>query len=199
MDKRRDEYSVKEKEDEIPQRSDASRKIFEFLTHRLPVITGEFFIGPHRPLLRTSAPRWKGGTFRMPREPRRGTPRTASGPLLSRPRYRSRRYLISVGPGNDKKQRASPHRAPLRNSHYYSPWNSRRRRGDAMGRGSRCTGATDRFSPPFPRQGFLVFHGFLFFYIFSFFAFPSFSPLQLLLGFIPVGLCMLCTCARRHK
>lgn len=25
---------------------------------------------------------------------------------------------------------------------------TRRRRGDAMGRGSRCTGATDRFSPP---------------------------------------------------
>lgn len=98
-------------------------------------------------------------------------------PLVS---LSSRRGTLSLRTGGDKKQSwglICPHGVCLgRNSHYYSPWNSR----DATGCGSRCIEATDRLRPlsspdlPFPsRQDFLVFHGvfffFLFFFVFSFF------------------------------
>jgi len=163
LDTRRDE---KKRTKFLCEISDASWKIFEFLTHRSHY--SEFFIGPTRApfLLRPSVSRREGGTFGMPGEPRERT----------RDRYCLDLVTVVVGlisTRSDKKQRgSSPHRvASSRSSHYYSPWNSSAR-GDAMGRGSRCTGATDR-SLPFPRQGFLVFHGFFFFFVFSFFVFSS--------------------------
>lgn len=123
----------KKKKKFLCEKSDA-RKVFEFLTHRLPVITANSSSGPssaHRPL---------EGKAERSSESAGGTV-AASEPLLSRPRYRSR--LISTRLATTK---SSGPRASLRNSHYYSPWNSSTR-GDAMGRGSRCTGATDRSLP----------------------------------------------------
>jgi len=106
-------HETREKEKRFLSRevSDASRKIFESLTHRLSVITAN---SSSDPFLRASASRRKVGTLRMLRQPREPAPRhrAASGPLLSRPRYRSRKSYLC----NDKKQQASSrHRTPLCN------------------------------------------------------------------------------------
>jgi len=92
LDKRRDEWSVKE-EDEIPLR-DIGCKLEDLRISDPPQslqrILHRTHTGPFPPfLLRPSVSRREGGTFRMSGEPREHT-RAASGPLLSRPRYRSR-------------------------------------------------------------------------------------------------------------
>lgn len=142
MDKRTDECPWREKKTEfLCEMSDASRKIFEFLAR---IHYSEFFIGPTGPSSAYRAPRRKRRIVQNVGEPR---PRAASEPLLSRPRYRSPgSYLRETW---RRQKNGGPQvltRASLRNSHYYSPWNSSTR-GNAMRRGSRCTGATDRSLP----------------------------------------------------
>lgn len=142
------EYFVKEKEDEIPQRYIGCKpEDLRISDPPSPDHYGEFFIGPHGPLLRMARRPLEGKAERSECRGNRGREPRA----LPRDRYCLDLVTVVAGVLSPWGLAMTKNSGPLLTVRLsvipiIIRRGTRRRRGDAIGRGSRCTGATDRFS-----------------------------------------------------